>query len=57
MSRQEFHRRFGGLLYETDYSAGISYMSNMAKRIEADMEFDETCKKNSLLKERGEYGS
>lgn len=31
-------------------------MSNMAKRIEADMEFDETCKKNSLLKERGEYG-
>lgn len=56
MSRQEFHRRFGGLLYETDYCAGISYMSNMAKRIETDMEFDETCKKNSLLKERGEYG-
>lgn len=42
-SREEFHRRFGGYVYESDFSE-IRNMSEIADRIVSDHKFDSYCK-------------
>lgn len=42
-SREEFHRRFGGYIYESDFSE-IRNMSEIANRIVSDQKFDSYCK-------------
>ena len=42
-SREEFHRRFGGYVYESDFSK-IRNMCEVADRIVSDQKFDSYCK-------------
>ena len=42
-SREEFHRRFGGYVYESDFSK-IRNMREVADRIVSDQKFDSYCK-------------
>lgn len=42
-SREEFHRRFGGYVYESDFSE-IRNMSEITDRIVSDQKFDSYCK-------------
>ena len=41
--REEFHRRFGGYVYESDFSK-IRNMREVADRIVSDQKFDSYCK-------------
>lgn len=50
-SREEFHRRFGGYIYESDFSE-IRNMSEVADRIVSDQKFDLYCKYCIKQKER-----
>ena len=42
-SREEFHKRFGGYVYESDFSE-IRNMREVAERIVSDQKFDLYCK-------------
>lgn len=45
-SREELHRTYGGLIYESDFWNRRSLVV-MAKRIASDFEFDERCRLKS----------
>lgn len=49
-SRKEFHQRFSGVIYLSDYEYPIS-LTAMADRIASNLRFDETCKRYMELKE------
>lgn len=49
-SRTEFHRRFSGVVYKSDYDAPTS-LTTIAGRIASNIKFDETCKTYIKLKE------
>lgn len=50
-SREEFHRRFGGYVYESDFSE-IRNIREVADRIVSDQKFDSYCKYCIKQKER-----
>ncbi len=45
-SRKDFHRRFSGIIYLSDYDYPTS-LTSMAGRIASNLRFDESCKQNS----------
>lgn len=47
-SRQEFHKRFSGVIYQSDFNAPIP-LTVMAGRIASNIKFDENCKTYSKL--------
>lgn len=49
-SREEFHRRFSGIVYKSDYDAPTS-LTAIAGRIASNIKFDETCKTYIELRE------
>lgn len=49
-SREEFHRRFSGVIYLSDFDYPTS-LTVMASRIASNLRFDESCKLNRKLKE------
>lgn len=54
-SREEWHKRFGGSIYESDYSdrkgKNAYGGSKIASHIAFDFRFDEQCAKNIRLRE------
>ena len=53
------HRKFGGLIYESDFCTKLKKESNrngssIAQRIASDMKFDEQCKRNMKTKRKAE---
>ena len=49
-SREEFHKRFSGVIYPSDYDYPTS-LTAMASRIASNLKFDESCKRNRELRE------
>lgn len=52
-SREEFHRRFSGIIYASDFDHPIS-LTDMASRIASNHRFDETCRQNYEFKKTKE---
>lgn len=56
LSREETHKTFGGLIYESDFETdygGKNYKrSQVASRIVTDRNFDKQCKTNTKIRER-----
>ncbi len=49
------HRRFGGLIHESDFCTNFKKEGNrngssIAQRIESDLRFDEQCKRNMKIR-------
>ncbi len=52
-TREEFHRRFGGIISEGDFCTNSSRRTkDIAGKIISDMKFDKQCMKNILARSR-----
>lgn len=56
-TREEMHRTFGGLIYESDFNSEYWHnitrnRSIIADRIASDWRFDQKCRKNAEIRER-----
>ena len=48
-SREEYYRRFSGVIYLSDFDYPTS-LTSMASKIVSNLKFDESCKRNAELK-------
>ena len=45
ITREEFHRKYGGVIGENDFDKKIT-LAEMARRIASDFKFDRRCQEN-----------
>lgn len=55
--REEFHRTFGGMIYNNDYDINHKYNNTksgsiITQRIVSDMKFDKECRQNAEKRDR-----